>query len=888
MLDAPDSPASDHATPTRDDLIGLIARASDTEHGLACALLFASASLKNDASEGGLTDAQADVVRGWKRSLLLSARDRLRRVAGLANLTTALGGTPRLARPAFPQSAAGGPDATNPVLVPFSPSVGDHLAAGERGVLPLALDTRSGDAPLTLGNLYATITDAIGMLPAAELVIGAGGRVTEGTLDLGGTLVAVTDRASALAALAVPTATGAGTADTGVASISSLAAAYAAALADAQTAGAPFAPVRTVAADPTLSHGKNAVILDPATRAVAALFVEVYDTFLLVFRQTLAPTGVPDADRDTLGGIASRLLDAVIRPLGDALARMSLGDASRPDMCAGPPFGNVSDDATASAGASELTPVDVRLWRLATTATMLCASPDLPTEVREATAALQDLACCLAPADGPEDTATRLATLRDAQSGLECRIEASVNGPYLVTNADTLTNWLGEAIPTRPRMALCRCGQSARKPFCDGTHARIDFTDCKDPKRVLDHRDAHPGTQMTVLDNRGTCAHSGFCTDRLKTVFHVGEDPFVVPNGARMDDIVRAVRACPSGALSYALDGVEIRDGVDTQRPPAIEVSKDGPYRVTGGIPLRDGHGNDEPRNAGASREHYSLCRCGHSQNKPFCNGMHWYVNFHDPQASADHQPTLFEWVGGRPALLRTTQLFYGKYIPQDPLLEPLFAHMSSDHPERVAAWLGEVFGGPAGYSEQYGGGTPVGGYQRMLSQHLGKHLTEEQRARWARLLGEAAGEACLPADAEFRAAFVAYIEWGSRLAVENSTLESHPPVNMPVPHWDWVCNATPWSRISALAPQPQEEKTVPLPAADEPLHFEAHIKPLFRPMDHQSMKFAFDLWAYKDVTEHADGILARLRAGTMPCDGAWPAEKVDVFARWVAAGKPA
>jgi len=911
MPDASISPASDPTTPAHDDLIGLIARASDSEHGLACALLFAAASLKNDASEGWLTDAQADTVRGWKRSLLLSAHDRLRRVAQLANLTAALGEAPRLGRPVFPQPAATGSGGDGPLLVPFSLSVDDHLAAGERGVPGLAPDARLGDAPLTTADLYAAIAAAIDALPATGLVVGAGGRVTERALDLGGPLVAVTDQASALAALTALGAPGAtrdvktGDAKTEPGADAALGAEYAAALADAQKAGAPFEPVRPVASDPTLRSREDAAggmggvggaggaggaaIVDPSTRAVAALFVDAYDTFLLVLRQTLAPSGVSDADRDALGRIAPRLLDSVIRPLGDALARMPLGDASRPDLCAGPPFGDVAgDDAPLPpAGAPALVPIDQRLWRLATTATTLCATPGLPPEVREAAAALQDLGCQLAPADGSDSATARLATLRDAQAGLECIIQASVNGPYLVANADTLTTWLGESIPTRPRMALCRCGESALKPFCDGAHARVDFTDRKDPQRVPDRRDSHAGTQMTVLDNRGTCAHSGFCTDRVKTVFHLGEDPFVVPNGARMDDIVRAVRACPSGALSYALDGVEIRDGVDQQRPPAIEVSKDGPYRVIGGIPLHDGQGDDEPRNAGASREHYSLCRCGHSQNKPFCSGMHWYVNFHDPEAPADHQPTLFEWAGGLPALTRMTRLFYGKYVPQDPLLEPLFAHMSPDHPERVAAWLGEVFGGPPVYSTRYGGGTSQGGYRRMVSEHVGAGLTEEQRARWASLMTQSAGEAGLPADPEFRAAFAAYIEWGSRLAVENSAPGAHPPMNMPVPRWDWVCNATPWGRVSALAPQPSQEETITLPAADEPLHFEAHIKPLFRQTDRQSMTWAFDLWAYKDVSAHAPAILERLRAGTMPCDAAWPKEKVEVFARWVAAGAP-
>jgi len=74
----------------------------------------------------------------------------------------------------------------------------------------------------------------------------------------------------------------------------------------------------------------------------------------------------------------------------------------------------------------------------------------------------------------------------------------------------------------------------------------------------------------------------------------------------------------------------------------------------------------------------------------------------------------------------------------------------------------------------------------------------------------------------------------------------------------------------------------------DEPLHFEENIKPLFRDRDRDSMRFAFDLWSLDDVSTHADAILDRLEAGTMPCDGAWPAERVAVFRQWVDAGKPA
>ena len=76
-------------------------------------------------------------------------------------------------------------------------------------------------------------------------------------------------------------------------------------------------------------------------------------------------------------------------------------------------------------------------------------------------------------------------------------------------------------------------------------------------------------------------------------------------------------------------------------------------------------------------------------------------------------------------------------------------------------------------------------------------------------------------------------------------------------------------------------------PNGGEPLSFETQVKPLFRERDRQSMEFAFDLWSYEDVSENADAILGRLRAGTMPCDGAWPPAQVDLFQRWAEGGKP-
>ena len=580
--------------------------------------------------------------------------------------------------------------------------------------------------------------------------------------------------------------------------------------------------------------------------------------------------GVPGQDDDLLGNAAARLRRSVIGPLERASAVPQAGAEAGTERA---PTGRDDEEPARS-------PRD-RLWELAREATVLRTEPGASNELLEATAALQDLAYRFALAADPESARSRLAELRAIQAELPRAVRAAHNGPYLVTNSERLVSWLGVPLPSLPQMALCRCGASALKPFCDGAHAEVGFTDEKDPDRVHDQRDTYVGQQVTIFDNRGTCAHSGFCSDRLRTAFRPDQEPFVAPSGGRMDEIIAAVRACPSGALSFALGSHEAREQVDQEREQAIEVSKDGPYRVTGGLPLEDADGNPERRNEGASLEHYSLCRCGHSRNKPFCSGRHWQIGFRDPVPDPEQEPTLFEWAGGLPALTRMTRIFYGKYVPQDPLLSPLFANMSPDHPERVAAWLGEVFGGPKAYSETYGG------YERMVSQHLGKSLREEQRARWVELLSKSADDALLPTDPEWRAAFVAYLEWGSRIGLENSQPGAHPPPHMPVPRWWWVCDATPSRRASALAAE-EPEKPVDLPGPDEPVSFEQHVRPLFRERDRQSMRFAFDLWSHDDVGKHADAILDRLQAGTMPCDGAWPEERVEVFKRWLDSGKAA
>jgi CDGSH-type Zn-finger protein len=159
-----------------------------------------------------------------------------------------------------------------------------------------------------------------------------------------------------------------------------------------------------------------------------------------------------------------------------------------------------------------------RVWQAARAAAALRArlgrAGGCPPGLAEATAALQDRAGRLAP---PGQAASQLDQLWELQSGLPAVIQARRNGPYLVTNVPRLLDHLGAESRPAPQLALCRCGSSAVKPLCDGACARTGFTDAKDPGRVPDRRDTYDGQQLTIIDNRGSCQHSGFCRSCAST-----------------------------------------------------------------------------------------------------------------------------------------------------------------------------------------------------------------------------------------------------------------------------------------------------------------------------------------------------------------------------------
>jgi hemoglobin len=148
--------------------------------------------------------------------------------------------------------------------------------------------------------------------------------------------------------------------------------------------------------------------------------------------------------------------------------------------------------------------------------------------------------------------------------------------------------------------------------------------------------------------------------------------------------------------------------------------------------------------------------------------------------------PTLYDWAGGLPAFERLTAIFYER-VPRDPVLAPVFGEIPSDHAARVAHFIAEVFGGPPLYSRERGG------HAAMVRQHLGRRLTETQRRRFFDLLCDSADAAGLPDDPEFRSAFVAYLEWGTRMAVLNSQPGATASDDSPMPAWGWGAPGGPY-----------------------------------------------------------------------------------------------
>ncbi len=197
----------------------------------------------------------------------------------------------------------------------------------------------------------------------------------------------------------------------------------------------------------------------------------------------------------------------------------------------------------------------------------------------------------------------------------EPEIVFSDSGPYTAVDVAEMTYLKGEKVPVRRVMLLCRCGESQKQPFCDGSHENISFAVRKRPIKGRHRAKDYPGKDITIHFSLRVCSHAGVCYMKLPSVFDRGKKPWINPDGATVQEIIDIIHRCPSGALSYS---VAKDTTVCRKRPPKIVIIENGPFNVQGGILIRD-EAATEPYNP----ERYCLCRCNKTKNAPFCDGNH-------------------------------------------------------------------------------------------------------------------------------------------------------------------------------------------------------------------------------------------------------------------------
>ncbi len=194
------------------------------------------------------------------------------------------------------------------------------------------------------------------------------------------------------------------------------------------------------------------------------------------------------------------------------------------------------------------------------------------------------------------------------------------NGPLDVQGIKALKSHQGEPIAVEDPAYLCRCGHSKNKPFCDGSHEAAGFSDKRlraAPAAAVESR----GKEVTVVDDFSLCAHAGECVDGAPATFFTQEAGHRVshPDATPAGQVMATIRRCPSGSLLYKLHGALVHDYFAESE---VLVQKDGPLHVH----RAKLNGDARP----ATEDHYALCRCGASANKPFCDGMHAKIEFRD------------------------------------------------------------------------------------------------------------------------------------------------------------------------------------------------------------------------------------------------------------------
>ncbi|MFC5742066.1 ferritin-like domain-containing protein [Dyella tabacisoli] len=570
------------STPSREQALHALYEAAELEHCLMCTYLYAAFSLKSSMEEG-LTAEQLDAVTRWRRTIVQIATEEMGHLTAVWNITVALGGAPRIGRSNFPLDPGYLPAGVVVKLAPFNAATLQHFIYLERpadssepdgeGFAPERVFVRGVDGPRltpmgldydTVGVFYEKLGEGLRKLADTHGEAGAlcgdpALQLSDAEVSLSGAKRVICLKTALIAFDAIITQ-GEGaqqhTEDSHYQKFAGIRAEYQALLA----ADPSFAPAFPAATNPVLRRPprpEGRVWIEDA-RAIAT--VDLANSAYGLMQRLLAYTyAVPtqDSDKALALDLAIGLMHALV-PLAERAARLPAGP-SNPACHAGVTFITLRDASTLPPG---------------------------PSARRFFCERIQELT----------DAAVRLNEAGDARTAAAASIFSRL-AQQAMQGFD-----LSRPVPAVAAPAMSAGTPAAQPAPLASTQDGIEQVD---------------GEKLTLLFEAKRCIHARFCVTGAPTVFLANvQGPWIHPDTMDAERLADIAHACPSGAIRY-----ERRDGRPDESAPPVNLAatrEAGPYAVRGELRL-----NGVPAGYRAT-----LCRCGASKNKPFCDGSHHDIGF--------------------------------------------------------------------------------------------------------------------------------------------------------------------------------------------------------------------------------------------------------------------
>jgi len=598
---------------TREKALHALYEAAELEHNLMCTYLYAAFSLKDGVAEG-LAPDEAEAVSRWRRTLIRVAVEEMQHLAAVWNITSALGGSPRIGRTNFPLDPGLLPAGIVVKLAPFSPETLQHFVFLERPRGSTELDgegfvyernyVRGSDYPYltpmglnydTVGDFYIALSDGLKSMVAqyGEDVAFAGDpalQLSQNEINMAGCKPVICVK-TALAAFDAIVVQGEGapadSVDSHYQKFLTIREEYRA----LQAQNPDFSPAFPAATNPVLRRPprpEGRVWLEnPEAIAVVDLANAAYGLMLRLLAYAYALPG-PSAEKSLSADLAIGLMQAVV-PLAERAARLSAGP-SNPNCHGGMSFTTLRDASALPPGRGARQFFVERFAQLA-----------------DAGAALRS--CRDGRALIAADALAKLS--KRATRGFDLSTPATA-GKAAPAAAQT-SSVAHAAVAAAPSVGLSQApaaSVSASAPSSGAAHAAA-------PSTIANGIETAPGEKLDLLFETKRCIHARFCVTGAPDVFLANvQGPWLHPDAMEVERVVEIAHACPSGAIQY-----HRTDGAHDETAPPVNLAsirESGPYALRGQLEI-DG----DPIGFRAT-----LCRCGASKNKPFCDSSHHEVGF--------------------------------------------------------------------------------------------------------------------------------------------------------------------------------------------------------------------------------------------------------------------